>query len=182
MSRDIEDGPAQLADPDPVDAIVAQWRRERPDVDVSGMEIIGRLSRLNQAIRPHLDRVFAANGLEAWEFDVLATLVRNGEPHQLTPGQLLDSMMVTSGAMTNRIDRLEGRGLVRRVKSTDDGRQVLVTLTAAGRQRLDAALVDHAANERAILEGLGPDDRDQLVILLRRLHHVVAAVSADGPG
>jgi len=159
---------------DHLDEIVEQWARERPGLDVSGMEIIGRITRLEKLIRPRLDAVFAQHDLESWEFDVLATLLRNGEPHQLTPGQLLDSMMITSGAMTNRIDRLERRGFVQRTKSPTDGRQVLVELTQTGLQLVDAALVDHAANERAIVDALGPDQRDQLVDLLRRLYLGIA--------
>jgi DNA-binding MarR family transcriptional regulator len=160
---------------DHVDEIVQQWTAERPDVDVSGMAVIGRLTRLERAIRPRLNEVFAAHDLESWEFDVLATLRRNGEPHQLTPGQLLDSMMITSGAMTNRIDRLERRGYVRRSPDPTDKRQVLVTLTAAGHDKVDAALVDHAANELALIEALKPDQRDQLVELLRLLGNSVRA-------
>lgn len=158
---------------DHVDEIVEQWNQERPDVDVSAMAIIGRLSRLEQTIRPRLNAVFAQHDLESWEFDVLATLLRNGEPHQLTPGQLLDSMMITSGTTTHRVDRLEQRGLVKRSKSPTDGRQVLVTLTKAGLRTIDAALVDHAANELAIVEALQPDQRDQLVELLRILLHTI---------
>lgn len=161
------------ASPDHVDEIVAQWNRERPAVDVSGVAIIGRLSRLEKEIRPRLSAVFAQHDLESWEFDVLATLLRNGPPHQLTPGQLLDSMMITSGAMTNRIQRLEERGFVERVRSPTDGRQVLVTLTAAGLAKVDAALIDHAANERRIVSALSPRQREQLVRLLRALHHAV---------
>lgn len=159
---------------DPVDEIVEQWSSERPDVDVSGMAIIGRITRLEKLIRPRLDAVFAQHGLESWEFDVLATLLRNGDPHQLTPGQLLDSMMITSGAMTNRIDRLERRGLVKRAKSPSDGRRVLVGLTGKGLEKVDAALVDHAANERAIVDALTPDQGNRLIDLLRRLHHSIA--------
>lgn len=170
-------GPDRVDEPDHVDAIVAQWHRERPDVDVTGMAIIGRISRLEKVIRPRLNAVFAQHDLESWEFDVLATLVRNGEPHQLTPGQLLDSMMITSGAMTNRIDRLEQRGFVERTKSPDDGRQVLVTLTAGGLEKIDAALVDHAENELAIIAPLDDDQRTRLVELLRILHRSVV----DGP-
>ena len=155
---------------DHVDDIVAQWNRERPDVDVTAMAIIGRITRLNQMIRPRLDAVFAAHDLESWEFDVLATLRRNGAPHQLTPGELLQSMMITSGAMTNRITRLENRGLVERIASPTDGRQVLVTLTDGGREKVDAALVDHAANESDIISVLSPRQQDQLVKLLRTLH------------
>ena len=159
---------------DQVDDIIAQWHEERPDVDVSGMAIIGRLSRLERLIRPRLSAVFARHGLESWEFDVLATLLRNGEPHQLTPGELLKSMMITSGAMTNRIDRLEKRGFVKRVKNPNDGRQVLVTLTSKGLRKADAALIDHAANERAIVAALTPEQCDQLISLLRTLHHAIA--------
>lgn len=159
---------------DHVDEIVEQWARERPEVDVSAMAVIGRINRLEKVIRPRLDAVFAQHDLESWEFDVLATLLRNGEPHQLTPGQLLESMMVTSGAMTNRIDRLEQRGLVERAKSPSDGRQVLVALTREGLKKVDAALVDHAANERAIVDALTSEQCDQLVDLLRRLVHGVA--------
>ncbi len=164
------DRPFPDAPRDHVDDVVHQWHRERPDVDVSAMEIIGRLTRIDKVLRVRLDAVFAQHDLESWEFDVLATLVRNGEPHQLTPGQLLDSMMVTSGAMTNRIDRLEQRGFVRRERSTTDGRQVLVTLTAQGAAKLDAALVDHAANELDIVGLLDADRRAQLTDLLRTFH------------
>lgn len=155
--------------PDQVDEIVEQWDRERPDVDVSGMAIIGRISRLERLIRPRLEAVFAEHGLESWEFDVLATLRRSGEPYQLTAGQLLESMMVTSGAMTHRIDRLEQRGLVRRVDDPSDGRVVLVTLSSEGRNVVEAALVDHAANERRLVSGLDSGERSELVDLLRKL-------------
>lgn len=164
---------------DHIDAILEQWGRERPDVDVSGMAIIGRLSRLEQTIRPRLDEVFAAHDLESWEFDVLATLRRSGEPHQLTPGALLASMMITSGAMTNRLKRLEDRGLVTRSPSPDDGRQVLVTLTEAGLATVDAALVDHAANEARIVEGLSERQRAQLIKLLRLLQESASEPAPD---
>jgi DNA-binding MarR family transcriptional regulator len=160
---------------DRVDEIVAQWSANRPDLDTSGMAIIGRLSRLDKLIRPLLDRAFADHGLESWEFDVLATLLRSGEPHQLTPGQLLESTMVTSGAMTNRLDRLEQRGFVTRAKSPDDGRQVLVSLTAAGRITVDAAVTAHANNERRIVSALSPHQQQQLVGILRQLHVAIEA-------
>lgn len=169
-------------EPDHVDQIIAQWNRERPDVDVSGMAIIGRVTRLEKEIRPRLNAVFAQHDLEPWEFDVLATLLRNGEPHQLTPGQLHESMMITSGAMTNRIDRLEQRGFVERAENPRDGRQVLVTLTTEGKKKVDAALTDHAANEQAIISRLSPRERDQLVDLLRALHHAVVDLPDIRPG
>ena len=163
---------------DRVDHITDQWKLQRPDLDTSGMAIIGRLSRLDKQIRPLLDDVFARHGLESWEFDVLATLLRSGEPHRLTPGQLLASTMITSGAMTNRLDRLEQRGLVTRAKSPDDGRQVLVTLTEAGRVNVDAAVTDHADNERRIVAALSARQQQQLVRLLRQLQ---VALDANPP-
>lgn len=163
--------------PDRVDDIIEQWHDERPDLDVSGMAIIGRIGRLEKLIRPRLNAAFAEHGLESWEFDVLATLLRSGSPHQLTPGALLESTMITSGAMTNRIDRLEHRGLVERVKNPEDKRQVLVTLTAPGNKTVSAALEDHVRNEAAILDGLAPAEQRQLVDLLRVLHR-----SLDRPG
>lgn len=155
--------------PDHVDEILEQWSCERPNIDVSGMAIIGRLTRLEKLIRPRLNEEFARHDLESWEFDVLATLVRNGEPHQLTPGELLKSMMITSGAMTNRLDRLESRGFVKRIKSPTDGRQILVTLTSKGLEKADSALVGHAANELDLVANLDPAQQQQLVDLLRIL-------------
>lgn len=164
---------------DQVDEILAQWRRERPDVDTSAMGIIGRIGRLERMIGAKLDRVFAEHGLERWEFDVLATLRRSGSPYQLTPGQLLSSMMITSGAVTNRLDRLEERGLVRRDSDPSDGRVVFATLTKTGLAKIDAALPDHAANETKIVASLGASDQADLADLLRQLHHGVAATKAQ---
>jgi len=170
MAGDADDGRDQ------VDVIIEQWARERPDVDVSGMSAIGRLTRVREAIRRRLDEVFAEHGLESWEFDVLATLLRNGPPHRLTPGELLASMMITSGAMTNRLDRLERRGFIERRPDPDDGRRVLVTLTDAGMGVVDAALIDHAANERGILSCFDDQQEETFVELLRVLHHALVDV------
>ncbi len=124
---------------DEVDTIVEAWRRERPDLDVAPMEVLSRISRLAR----HLDRVranaFTAHDLESWEFDVLAALRRSGPPYRLSPGQLLRETLVTSGTMTNRVDRLAARGLVARQDHPDDRRGVLVQLTEAGRDAVDAA-------------------------------------------
>lgn len=155
---------------DHVDQIVAQWNEQRPDLDVSGMEIIGRISRLELRIKPRLLEVFADHGLEAWEFDMLATLRRSGPPFRLSAGQLLKSMMITSGTMTNRIDRLEARGLIRRVDDPDDRRVVLVELTGDGREKIDEALPDHAANEKRLLTPLSLEEQRTLVRLLRKLN------------
>ncbi|HEV2930585.1 MAG TPA: MarR family transcriptional regulator [Propionibacteriaceae bacterium] len=158
-------GPAR----DEVDALLDAWRRERPDLDVAPMEVLSRISRLAH----HLDRrraaAFSAHGLESWEFDVLAALRRSGEPYQLTPGQLVRETLVTSGTMTNRVDRLAARGLVNRDDHPGDRRGVLVRLTDRGRATVDAALADLLAAERAMLQGLADADRTQLVRALRQL-------------
>lgn len=157
-------------DRDPVDVIIEQWNTERPDVDVSAMAIIGRISRLDRIIQPRLNAVFATHDLESWEFDVLATLRRSGDPFRLSAGQLLDSMMITSGTMTNRIDRLEKRGFVQRIKDPDDGRIVLAALTKKGKETIDEALVDHAANEKSIVDSLASRDQLALTEILRRFY------------
>src|SRR5215471_13569533 len=154
---------------DEVDDLVAAWQAERPDLDVRPMQVLSRISRLAR----HLDRerrsAFAAHDLESWEFDVLAALRRQGAPYELSPGALLRATLVTSGTMTNRIDRLEDRGLVRRRPDPQDKRGVLVTLTAAGQSRVDAALADLLAAEQALLAGLPEDGRHTLAGLLRIL-------------
>jgi DNA-binding MarR family transcriptional regulator len=154
---------------DEVDRLVASWRRERPDLDVSPMEVLSRVTRLAR----HLDRArrqaFAAHDLESWEFDVLAALRRSGPPYRLSPGRLLRETLVTSGTMTNRVDRLAARGLVRREPDPGDRRGVQVQLTDEGRARVDAALSALLTNERALLTGLGGTDRKQLANLLRAL-------------
>ena len=127
---------------DEVDAIVEAWRRERPDLDVAPMEVLSRISRLAR----HLDRVrasaFSAHDLEHWEFDVLAALRRAGSPYRLSPGQLLQETLVTSGTMTNRVDRLADRGFVTRHDHPEDRRGVLVQLTDTGKGVVDAALAE----------------------------------------
>jgi DNA-binding MarR family transcriptional regulator len=154
---------------DEVDAIVAAWQRERPDLDVEPMRVLSRVTRLAR----HLDRVrsraFAAHQLESWEFDVLAALRRTGEPYRLTPGQLIKQTLVTSGTMTNRVDRLSARGLVSREVHPEDRRGVLVTLTPAGQEQVDAALADLLTAEREIMADLGDADGEQLAGSLRRL-------------
>ena len=154
---------------DEVDTIVAAWRRERPDLDVAPMEVLSRISRLAR----HLDRVranaFTAHDLESWEFDVLAALRRSGPPYRLSPGQLLRETLVTSGTMTNRVDRLAARGLVARQDHPDDRRGVLVQLTEAGRDTVDAALAELLAAESGIMAALDVIEHDQLTRSLRLL-------------
>ena len=154
---------------DEVDRLVAAWRTERPDLDVEPLQVLSRVSRLAR----HLDRarrsVFAAHDLESWEFDVLTALRRAGEPYQLSPGRLLRATLVTSGTMTNRIDRLEAAGLVKRQPDPQDKRGVQVRLTDAGRSRVDAAFADLLDRERQLLAGLSGADRHHLADLLRTL-------------
>jgi DNA-binding MarR family transcriptional regulator len=154
---------------DEVDRLVMAWSRERPDLDMSPLEVFSRVQRLAR----HLDRArkaaFAQLDLESWEFDVLAALRRAGPPYALSPGQLVTQTLVTSGTMTNRIDRLTGRGLVERQPDPRDRRGVRVVLTAQGRTRVDAALVDLLGREEALLVGMRDDERAALAGLLRTL-------------
>ena len=154
---------------DAVDLITAAWRRERPDVDVSPMEVIGRLTRLSRLVEREQREFFGAHGLERWEFDVLATLRRSGGEAGLTAGDLNRAAMVTTGAITNRIDRLAARNLVRRAPDPDDRRSVRVQLTPAGRALVDDLLAGHVANEERILAALSPAERELLAGLLRTL-------------
>jgi DNA-binding MarR family transcriptional regulator len=153
---------------DAVDLILEQWARERPDLDCSPMGIIGRISQLQREVYLAQRATFARHGLDVPSFDVLAALLRAGPPYQLTPTALMRTALVTSGAITQRLDRLEERGLITRERSDADGRAVVVTLTEAGRVALDGALPDHLETERALLEGLSEAERQQLAGLLRR--------------
>ena len=160
------DGKVQL---DRVDAIVAQWNRERPEVDVSPMQIIGRILRAARYFDPALDRVFKRYGLDFGLFDVLATLRRSGQPYALAPSELNRWCMLSSGAMTKRLDRLERLGLIARKADPRDRRGIRVVLSAAGLELVDEVVVAHVENEDRILETLSPDERADLVGLLRRL-------------
>lgn len=155
--------------PDHVDHLLAQWAVERPDLDVSAMGVVGRLARVQRLVDAELRATFARHDLDAPSFDVLATLRRNAAAGGLTPAELMRSGMVTSGAITQRLDRLEERGLVRRSPSDSDRRSVLVSLTGAGRELVDAALPDHVATEERLLGGLDGAQRTQLASTLRDL-------------
>ncbi|WP_430866748.1 MarR family winged helix-turn-helix transcriptional regulator [Demequina aurantiaca] len=165
---------ASAAGGDQVDTFIAQWAKERPELDVSPMAIIGRISRLALELQQRLDAVFAQFGLQSWEFDVMATLIRSGEPHELTPGELDRTMMITSGTTTHRISKLEQRGFVTRTRDQDDRRVVRVRLTESGRAVFDAAHVAHMANEQEILAPLVAADRAKLLDGLRALSGVLA--------
>ena len=154
---------------DAVDRIVEAWIAQRPDLDFSPLEVLSRVDRLSR----HLDRsrrdAFRRSDLEAWEWDVLSALRRAGEPFQLSPKQLLQQTLVSSGTMTNRIDRLVGRRLVRREADPGDRRGVLVTLTDDGRVRVDAAITRLVDAEAVLLSSLSRSDRERLAALLRKL-------------
>lgn len=155
------------ANRDEVDRLIAAWRRERPDVDTSPLAVLSRITRISR----HLDiaRREAFADLETWGFDVLAALRRAGAPHTLTPGQLMQETLVTSGTITNRLDRLEELSLITRAPDPNDGRGSLVTLTALGMKKVDEALDQLLSNERLWLEHLSAKERDQLADLLSKL-------------
>ncbi len=152
---------------DRVSRIQAEWRRERPDLDVSPQGVFGRLTRLAAAIEVELERVFEQHGLTAGEFDVLAALRRAGDPYERTPSALADSTMITAGGLTKRVDRLEAAGLVTRRPSPDDGRVRVVALTDAGLTLVERALEAHLTNEHRLLAPLDATDRAALERLLR---------------
>ncbi len=154
---------------DEVDQLVEAWHRERADLDLAPVEVFSRISRLSRLLDRARRQAFTAHRIEPWEFDVLAALRRAGAPYQLSPGRLLHQTMVTSGTMTNRVDRLAGRGLVDRLPDPDDRRGVLVRLTAEGKRTVDAAFEELLAHERDLLAALPGDDRATLAALLKTL-------------
>ncbi|AYF97235.1 MarR family winged helix-turn-helix transcriptional regulator [Protaetiibacter intestinalis] len=154
---------------DEVDRIVAAWERAHPELDFSPLQVLSRVARLSK----HLDRArrdaFGSSGLEPWEFDVLAALRREGAPFAASPKTLLQQTLVSSGTMTNRIDRLVERGFVERHTDPHDGRGVQVAMTPAGREAVDAAIRALVAREAQLLGALPPADQDRLAALLRKL-------------
>ena len=163
--------------PDAVDAILAQWGRERPDLDVSAMGTIGRINRCAALLRRRLDATFADFELNNWEFDVLATLRRSGAPYCLSPTALFGAMMITSGTMTQRLKGLESRGLVKRVANEDDARSILVQLSKAGLALIDRAVTAHVENEQRILAAIKVSDLAALDVRLSKL-----LLSLEGEG
>ncbi|MFE9423326.1 MarR family winged helix-turn-helix transcriptional regulator [Kitasatospora sp. NPDC006697] len=154
---------------DALDAIVGQWERERPDLDPVPMALLGRITRLYWMVDERLNLVFGRFGLGRGEFDVLGTLRRSGPPFELTAGELSGSMMVTSGAVTKRVDRLERAGLVGRRTAEGDARGRLIRLTEEGRELIDRAVTAHVENERRLVSGLTAEEQETLSGLLRRL-------------
>ena len=154
---------------DDVDLIVEAWHRERPDLDVQPLAVLSRVTRLARHLDQARAEAFASHDLDGWEFDVLAALRRSGRPYALSPGQLTSQTMVTSGTMTNRIDRLEERGFVRRSPDPNDRRGVRVELTERGKKAVDGALTDLLEREHSLLESLKKGERIELADLLRTL-------------
>jgi DNA-binding MarR family transcriptional regulator len=154
---------------DQVDRLVAAWRRERPDLEVEPMQVLSRVSRLARHLELARKEAFGRLGLEQWQFDVLAALRRSGPPYEMTPGELLTDTLVSSGAMTHRIDQMEAAGLVARQPDPDDGRVVRVRLTDRGREAVDVALGSLLDRERQLLSQLDPADQTRLSALLREL-------------
>lgn len=152
---------------DHVDQILAQWQRERPDLDVAPMGTIGRIKRLSHHMARVMDKTFAEFGLNRASFDVMATLRRSGPPFALSPGDLMASTMVTSGTMTNRVDQLEKAGLVERVRNPQDGRGFLISLSPRGHGIIEVAVTAHVATQAKLVTALTEEQRVQLDELLR---------------
>ena len=153
---------------DHVDRILAQWRRERPDLDVEPMGILGRLKRLGTHLGREVETALMKHGLSTSAFDVLATLRRSGAPHRLSPGELLEMTMVSSGTMTNRIDQLEKAGLVERILNPEDRRSVLIALTEKGLATVEDAVGAHVANQQRLTRNLTAEDKAEFDRLLKK--------------
>ncbi|HEX4400008.1 MAG TPA: MarR family transcriptional regulator [Galbitalea sp.] len=154
---------------DEVDRIVDAWERERPDLDFAPLQVLSRVGRLARHLERARRTAFAASDLELWEFDVLSALRRAGAPYQLSPKALLQQTLVSSGTMTNRIDRLVERELVERETDPNDGRGILVVMTERGRDRVDSAISLLLLGESELLDGLSALERERLSTLLRKL-------------
>jgi DNA-binding MarR family transcriptional regulator len=161
--------PAVESDSDAIDYVVEQWRRERPDLDLSTMGVFSRLGRVWQLLAPAVEEVFTRHGLRTGEFDVLAALRRSGPPYTLTPSAIADQLMMSRAGMTNRLDRLESAGLVARRLDPADRRSFQIALTARGHEVVDAALTEHAANLARLVSPLGAEERARFDEMLRAL-------------
>jgi len=166
---------------DEIDRIVREWNRERPELDVSATQVLQRITRIYLLQSSSFAEIFSRFDLTFGEYEVLAALVRSGPPHQLSPSQLVGALVLSSGAMTNRIDRVEAAGLVRRLPDPDDRRGTLVALTDRGRHVVDEAVVAHLENEEQLLSALSVGERRKLADLLRKLL-LSAGFAALDPG
>lgn len=162
MTQDIENA-------DHVDRLRGQWRKELPDLDTEPMAILGRAYRLANLVRPSIEATFASFGLDRGEFDVISTLRRSGPPYRLTPTELYTSLMISSGGLTHRLDRLQKSGLILRERSQADGRSMAVGLTDEGIRLAEAAFRVDMASESSYLTSLSGEEREHLAALLRKL-------------
>ena len=153
---------------DKVDKIIEQWNREWPELDVTSMALIGRFKRITQRLSLEMSKTFSEHGLTSANFDVLATLRRAGPPYALSPNDLIDSTMVTSGTMTSRIDQLTKAGLAERIQNPNDRRSVVVSLTKKGFEVIDPTLKAHVATQKKLTSGLSEDENKNLNALLRK--------------
>lgn len=160
---------------DHVDRLRAQWARELPDLDTHPMAVLGRIHRIASLVRPGIEATFARFGIDRGEFDVIATLRRSGPPYRLTPTELYTSLMISSGGLTHRLGRLEKAGLVGREPSAQDGRSLVVVLTAKGRELVEAAFREDMAREADVISGMDAGRRELLARLLRDLAKVLEA-------
>ncbi|MBL1076767.1 MarR family transcriptional regulator [Nocardia sp. 2] len=154
---------------DSVAAVVEQWRRERPDIDFAPLGVVGRLMRISRMWDREIKDFLAEHGLEPGEFDVLSTLRRSGAPYELSAGTFLKTSLVTTGAITLRVDRMHDKGLVTRIRDEKDRRSVRIRLTDHGLEVIDRVLPLHIANEERLLKGLAPGERDQVAAALSTL-------------
>lgn len=154
---------------DAIDRVVSQWAKEKPDLDTEPMAIMGRLMRIAKYMENHVAEVHKRYDLKMGEFDVLATLRRSGEPYRLTPSELISSMMLTSGAMTNRLDKLKKKGLIAREHSKEDRRSVSVQLTSKGFELIDALIEQHLQAQHELMGSLTRDEREQVNQALKLL-------------
>jgi DNA-binding MarR family transcriptional regulator len=164
------------AERDQIDALVAQWEKERPDLDLAAMATVARLLNVGRLLGEELGRTAAEYGVQVPEADVLFTLRRSGGPYRLSPSAISDSLLVSSGTLTSRLDRLEAKGLIERVPHATDRRSMEVALTAKGNELVDRAVGDHVEREGRILSALTEAQRDELDELMRLL---LAKLSAD---
>lgn len=164
---------------DHIDRLRGQWQRELPELDTSPMAVLGRARRITLRVRPGIEAVFARHGLDTGEFDVISTLRRAGAPWRLTPTELYRTLMISSGGLTARLNRLEAAGLIQRREAEEDKRSLLVELTEAGRAKAEATFREDMALEKRLLAGLSAHEQEDLAALLRKL---ALSLEDDGAG
>jgi DNA-binding MarR family transcriptional regulator len=165
---------------DGIDERRSQWKAELPDVDTRGMAILGRARWITLTARPPIEAVFKAHDLDSGEADVLFSLLRSGPPYRLRPTELFRALMISSGGLTDRLNRLTKAGLIQRVAAEGDGRSMLVELTEEGIRRASEAFQEDMAVEAAMLEGLTEEEQTQLANLLRKLALTITATRPFG--